>query len=115
MKTSTTTSQPKINWRLKKNDMVRVLRGRDRGKKGKVLAVLPREGRIIVEGLNLVKKHVRAKRQNQKGQRVSIAAPLPIAGVQLICPQCKKAVRVGVTRANKQRQRVCKKCQAIID
>lgn len=101
--------------KIKRNDTVRVLRGKDAGKRGKVLAVLPQEERVVVEGLNMVKKHVKARRGGQKGQRVSIAAPLRIANVQLICTQCKKGTRVGITRENGVRQRVCKHCKATIE
>ncbi len=95
--------------------MVRVLRGKDAGEQAKVLAVLPKEGRVVVEGLNMAKKHVRARSTSQKGQRVSIAAPIPVANVQLICSQCKKGTRVGITRENGVRQRVCKKCNSVIE
>lgn len=101
--------------KIKRNDTVRVLRGKDAGKRGKVLAVLPQEERLVVEGLNMVKKHVKSRRGGQKGQRVSIAAPLRIANVQLICTQCKKGTRVGITRENGVRQRVCKHCKATIE
>lgn len=101
--------------KIKINDTVRVLRGKDAGKKGKVLAVLPKAQTAVVEGLNMVKKHVKAKSGGQKGQRVSIAAPLRIANVQLICTQCKKGTRVGITRENGVRNRVCKHCKAVIE
>ncbi len=116
MKQQATTKTSSIQrWRLRKGDNVLVLRGRDRGRKGKVMVILPADGTVLVEGINLVKKHVRPKRQGEKGQRVSIPAPLPVSNVQLICKQCKKATRVGITRTNEQRQRVCKQCQAVID
>lgn len=101
--------------RIKRNDTVRILRGKDRGKKGIVTAVLPRPGRVVVEGMGMVKKHVRARRSGEKGQRVSVAAPLRIANVQLVCPQCKKGTRVGISREGGSRQRVCKACQAVIE
>lgn len=101
--------------KIKQADTVRILRGKDAGKKGKVLAVLPIDGRVVVEGMNMVKKHVKARQGGQKGQRVSIAAPLPIANVQLICTQCKKGTRIGITRENGVRQRVCKHCNSVIE
>jgi large subunit ribosomal protein L24 len=101
--------------KIKRKDTVRILRGKDAGKKGTVAAVLPLEGRVVVEGLNMVKKHVKARRGGQKGQRVSIAAPLRISNVQLICTQCKKGTRVGITRENGVRARICKKCNATIE
>ena len=101
--------------KIKKGDTVRILRGKDRGKKGKVVAVVPLEERLVVEGLNMVKRHVKARRSNEKGQRVEVAAPVRIANVQLICPQCKKGTRVGITRADGKAVRVCKQCKANID
>lgn len=101
--------------KIKRNDTVRILRGKDAGKKGKVLAVLPFAQTVVVEGMNMVKKHVKAKKGGQKGQRVSIAAPLRVANVQVICTQCKKGTRVGITRENGVRQRVCKHCNAVIE
>ncbi|MEK7499429.1 MAG: 50S ribosomal protein L24 [Patescibacteria group bacterium] len=101
--------------KIKRGDSVQILRGRDAQKKGKVLAVLPKAYTVVVEGLNMVKKHVKAKSGGQKGQRVSIAAPIRIANVQLICTQCKKGTRVGITRENGVRSRVCKQCKATIE
>jgi large subunit ribosomal protein L24 len=101
--------------KIKRNDTVRILRGKDAGKKGKVLAVLPQAQTVVVEGMNMVKKHVKAKSGGQKGQRVSIAAPLRVANVQVVCTQCKKGTRVGITRENGVRQRVCKHCNAVIE
>jgi large subunit ribosomal protein L24 len=98
--------------KLKTGDTVRVILGKDRGKKGKVLAVLPRGGRIIVEGISMVKKHVRARRAGEKGQRVAVAAPLPLSNVQFVCPQCKRGARLGIKRANGERIRVCRNCEA---
>ncbi len=101
--------------KIKQGDTVRILRGKDAGKRGKVLAVLPRAETVVVEGMNMVKKHVKAKSGGQKGQRVSIAAPIRIANVQVVCTQCKKGTRVGITRENSVRSRVCKKCKSIIE
>ncbi len=101
--------------RIRRGDTVRVVTGKDKGKKAKVMAVLPKEDKVLVEGVNMVKKHVRPKRSGEKGQRVSVAAPVHISNVQLVCPSCKKSSRVGVKRQDRRRQRVCKKCQAVID
>jgi large subunit ribosomal protein L24 len=100
--------------RLKQGDTVRILLGKDRGKKGKVMAVLPADGKILVEGINMVKKHIRPRKSGEKGQRVSVAAPMQISNVQLICSACKKGTRIGVKRENGERQRICKKCNAEI-
>jgi large subunit ribosomal protein L24 len=105
---------------VKKGDTVLVLVGKDRGKTGKILAMLPREGRVLVEGLNIVKKHIRPRRSGEKGQRVEVPAPMPISRVMLVCPSCGKATRVGVRRTQPQehakakRERICKKCSAVI-
>ena len=98
--------------RIKQGDTVRILLGKDRGKKAKVMAVLPAAGRILVEGVNMVKKHIRPRRSGEKGQRVSVAAPMQISNVQLICSACKKGTRVGIENVDGQRRRMCKKCQA---
>ena len=107
------TTQPAKS-KVVRGDTVRILSGKDKGKKGAVTAVLREDNRVIVEGVNMIKKHVRARRAGEKGQRVSVAAPLHISNVQLICPSCKKGARVGISRDGGQRERVCKKCQAAI-
>jgi large subunit ribosomal protein L24 len=101
--------------KVRRGDTVVLLRGRDRGKQGKIMATLPREGRLIVEGLNMVKKHVKPRRSNEKGQRVSIAAPIQVGNVQVVCPQCNKATRVAIRRgANGERERACKHCSSVM-
>ena len=101
--------------KIRRGDTVRVLLGKDRGKKGSVLAVLPEKGTVLVEGINMVHKHVRARRAGEKGQRVQVAAPLNLSNVQVVCPSCKKGARIGITRdASGVASRVCKKCEAVI-
>ncbi len=101
--------------KVRRGDTVKVLRGRDRGKEGKIMAVIFKERRVIVEGLNMVSQHVKPRRSNEKGQRVRIAAPLQVSNVQVICPQCRKATRITIRRnEDGSRDRVCKKCQAVI-
>lgn len=109
VETSSTTKM-----KIRRGDTVTVLRGKDRGKTGKIMAVFPRANRVLVEGINLVKKHVRPKRAGEKGQRVHVASTLPTANVQLICPNCKKPTRVSFTFENDAKLRQCKKCQAVI-
>lgn len=99
--------------KIRKGDSVLVMTGKDRGKTGKVLAAFPREGRLLVEGRNMVKKHLRPRRRGEKGQRVEVPAPVPVSRVMLVCPSCGKATRVGIVRApGAARQRQCKKCRA---
>lgn len=104
-----------IKFKIRSGDTVRVLRGKDKGKQGKVLSVFPKESRLVVEGMNIVHKHVRPRRSGEKGQRVQVPAPVRISNVQLVCPQCKKGTRIGIRRVGDQRERICKKCQAVIN
>ncbi|MBI4022354.1 MAG: 50S ribosomal protein L24 [Candidatus Andersenbacteria bacterium] len=99
---------------IRRGDIVKVLLGRDRGKTGKVLSVLPREGRVLVEGVNIVHRHIRPRKSGERGQRVSLSAPLAQARVQLVCPSCKRATRARVQMDAGGRQRVCRKCSAVI-
>lgn len=100
--------------RIKKGDNVKMLIGKDRGKSGKVLHVFPQEGRIVAEGLNKVKKHLRAKKQGQKGQIIEKERAVNISNVQLICTKCGKPTRVGHRIEGDKKVRVCKKCGGII-
>ncbi|MEW6075133.1 MAG: 50S ribosomal protein L24 [Candidatus Omnitrophota bacterium] len=100
--------------KIKKNDTVQVLKGKDRGKKGKVLKAIG-ESRIIIEGINLVKKSVRKKQQDQQGGIVSIEAPLAIANVILVCKNCNKPTRVGIkVSKDGSKTRVCKQCKGTL-
>lgn len=100
--------------KIRKNDNVKILSGKDRGKTGKVLRVLPTAEKALVEGLNLVKKHVRPRKQGEKGQRVSVPATLDISNLMLICPKCSKAARIGYKQGEKNKFRICKKCKSEI-
>ena len=96
--------------RIKKNDIVLVISGKDRGRKGKVIEVFPKQGRIVIEGINLRKKHVKPKKSGEKGQIVETPALLNASDVKLICPKCGKAVRTGYKMEGKKKYRACKKC-----
>lgn len=101
--------------KLRRGDIVRILRGKDRGKTGQILAVVPKQSRLLVEGVNVVKKHVRARRAGEKGQRVSVASPLPYSNAQLVCPACKRGTRVQRRRAaDGLFERVCRHCHEVI-
>lgn len=96
---------------IKKGDTVAVIAGKDRGKTGKVMKVLPKENRLIVENLNLRKRHVRPKRQGQKGQTVETAAPIHTSNVQILCKNCGSKTRIGKKiLEDKTKIRICKKC-----
>ncbi|MBL7053918.1 50S ribosomal protein L24 [Patescibacteria group bacterium] len=100
--------------KIKKNDIVKILSGKDKGKQGKVLRVLPAQNKIVIEGLNLSVKHVRPKKAEEKGQRIKMAMPLSLSNVTLICPRCKKTVRVGYkVLKNGNKRRFCRKCKDV--
>jgi large subunit ribosomal protein L24 len=102
---------------IKKNDQVTVLTGRDRGKRGRVLRVIPDKARVIVEGVNLIKRHTRANPQrNVKGGIVEREAAIHASNVQLVCPECGSVSRTGRQRLDDGRSvRVCVKCKGVVD
>jgi large subunit ribosomal protein L24 len=103
--------------RIKRGDTVEVVSGRDKGMRGEVLRVLPRDERLVIRGIALRKKH---QRQIQAAGRtmspgiIQFEAPVHISNVMLVCPKCSEITRVGVLREDGERKRVCKKCQSII-
>ena len=98
--------------KIKKGDKILVVRGKDRGKTGKVSRTDAVKNKLVVEGINLHKKHVKPKKSGEKGQRVEVAAPLSISNVKIICPKCGKAARIGVKiLETKEKVWVCKKCK----
>lgn len=96
--------------KIHKNDQVLVISGKDRGRKGKIIRVFPKEGKVIVEGINLRKKHVKPKKSGEKGQIVETPAPLNVSDIKLICSKCGKLTRVGYKIEGKRKYRICKKC-----
>ena len=97
---------------VKTNDTVVVLSGKDKGKQGKVLQVSPKEGKVIVEGLNVVTKHVKPRRQGEQGGIVEAEAAMYASKVQLICPKCGKATRIAHKILDDgSKVRVCKSCE----
>jgi large subunit ribosomal protein L24 len=97
--------------KIKKGDRVEVLTGKDRGKKGEVMHALPKEGKVIVDGVNVARKHQRATRATMQGGIIDKDMPIPVANVALICPSCGKRTRVGYRFDNDgTKVRTCKKC-----
>ncbi len=96
--------------RIKKGDKIKVLSGKDRGKIGSVLTVLPKKGKILVEGINIIKKHSKPKKEGEKGQLIEKPAPFPISKAMLICPHCSKPTRVTYIWEGENKIRACKKC-----
>jgi large subunit ribosomal protein L24 len=102
---------------IKKNDNVIVIAGRDAGKRGRVLRVVPDKRRVIVEGVNFIKRHTRPDpRRNVKGGIVQREAPFSAANVQLVCPECGARTRIGRRLLDDGRRvRYCVKCKGVVD
>ena len=101
--------------KIKKGDKIRILAGKDKGKTGKVLQVFNQRNKISIEGMNLLFKNMRPKKQKQKGQRIQFPAPLAVSNVALVCPKCNKTTRISYKILdNKKRVRICKKCKDLI-
>jgi len=99
--------------KIRKGDIVQAIKGKDSGKKGKVLEILSK--RALIEGINLVKKHKRQTRQDQQGGIVSIEAPISISNLMYFCKSCNRGVRVGFSVAkDKTKNRICKSCKETI-
>jgi len=96
--------------RIKKGDTVQVLSGNDKGKKGEVLELIPKTEKIIVKDVNVRKKHVKARKQGEESGILSIECPIHSSKVNVVCPKCNKATRIGYTVEKDEKVRVCKKC-----
>ena len=100
---------------IKKNDAVKVLAGKDKGKTGKVLKVYPAANRAIVQGINFTKKHARRTRQNEQGGIVQREAPVQISNLAVVCKGCSRTTRVGVdVLKDGSKVRYCKKCKEVL-
>jgi len=101
---------------VKKDDMVMVIAGKEKGKSGKVVRVFPDKGRVVVESLNMVKRHTRPNRSNAEGGIVEKEAAIDVSNVLLLCGACNKASRTGVRiLEDGTKTRYCKKCNEIVD
>ncbi len=102
---------------IRKNDQVVVRAGKDRGKRGRVLSVLPEKNRVIVEGVNLIKRHTKPNPQkNIKGGIVEREAAIHASNVQLVCPECGAMTRIGRKVLDDGRKvRICRKCEGVVD
>ena len=97
--------------KIKKNDNVLVTKGKDRGKKGKVVRVLQESNKVVVGGINVMKKHQKPKKGGEKGKTISVEFPINVANVALVCPKCSAPTRVGYKKLeNGEKARACKKC-----
>ncbi|TFH37746.1 MAG: 50S ribosomal protein L24 [Anaerolineales bacterium] len=104
--------------KIKRGDQVEVISGRDKGAQGEVIRVLPKNLAVVIQGVNVRKKH---QRQIQAGGRtmspgvIQFEAPIHVSNIMLVCPKCKELTRVGMRRGENSIQRICKKCQAVVD
>ena len=96
--------------RIKKGDNVQVLSGNDKGKTGEVLEVSPKDDKIIVKGVNVRKKHVKARKQGEESGILSIECSIPASKVNVVCPKCGKATKIGYSTEKNKKVRICKKC-----
>ena len=99
--------------KLKTNDKVIVTAGKDRGKQGKIIQVFS-SGKVVVEGVNILKKHIRSRKEGQKGQTIELPAPLSKSNVAIFCERCQRAVKTGYRQEADKKIRFCKKCNEVI-
>jgi large subunit ribosomal protein L24 len=101
--------------KLQTGDIVKIVRGKDNGRTGKIEKVFPKEAKVIVEGVNQYKRHVKSQMPGQKSEIITLTKPLPVSNVMLQCPKCKKPARVGYKLLKDgNKTRFCKKCNAEI-
>ena len=100
--------------KIKKGDTVQVLSGNDKGKKGEVLEVIPKTESVVVKGVNVRKKHVKARKQGEESGILSIECAVLANKVNVVCPKCGKATRIGYSEEKGEKVRICKKCGAKI-
>jgi large subunit ribosomal protein L24 len=112
-------------WKIKKGDKVQITCGKDKGKTGKVLQVFPNDNKASIEGINILIKHLRPRRQGEAGQRIEFPAPMDISNLAPVCPKCGKVTsrvghkhidkKISESKTKKKKVRVCKKCGEPID
>jgi len=102
--------------KIRKNDSVVIITGKDRGKKGKVRRAFPKENKVVVEGLNMIKQHSRLRGRARQAGIIEMEAPIPVSKVMLLCNKCGKATRVGFdSLADGKKVRICRSCKELID
>jgi large subunit ribosomal protein L24 len=102
--------------KIRKNDTVLVIAGKDKGKRGKVRFAYPKKQRVLVEGVNFVKKHSRARGQVRQAGIIDLEAPIHVSNVMLVCQKCDRPTRVGFTFLEDGRKvRICRSCKEVID
>lgn len=106
--------------KVKTGDKVVIRKGKDRGKTGKIIQVFPANDRVVVEGLNTMKRHLRPQRRGEKGQAIEYSSPMAAANVSFVCPKCEKPARLGVKMVKdpsgqQKKLRVCQKCKETLE
>ncbi|MBR4425954.1 MAG: 50S ribosomal protein L24 [Oscillospiraceae bacterium] len=99
---------------IRKDDKVIVLSGKDKGKEGKVLSAMPKEGKVIVEGVSVASRHMKPRKQGEEGGIVKMETPIYVSKVMVVCPKCGKPTRVAHKLEGGKSVRVCKKCGATL-
>lgn len=100
--------------KIKLNDHVQVIAGKDKGKKGKIIKVLRKQDAIVVEKVNLHTKYIK-KKENKPGEKIQLESPIHVSNVMIICPKCGKTARLGYRKLDKKKkQRICKKCKEAV-
>jgi large subunit ribosomal protein L24 len=100
--------------KLKKGDTVYIISGKDKGKTGKITRALPADGKIIVEGVNIKKRHQKPRRERQKGQIVEFASPVDVSNAMIVDPKTQKPTRIGTRMENKKKVRIAKKSNTVV-
>jgi len=105
-----------VGLRIKKGDTVTVITGKNKGKSGRVLSVSVAQGRLLIEGINIVKKHMKPNKKYTQGGIIEKEAPVNISNVMLLCPKCSKPTRIAAAGLDSDKKtRMCKKCKEVID
>lgn len=97
--------------KLKRDDDVIIVKGKDKGKRGKIEKVFSKDNMVLVPGVNLYKRHYKSKVQNKPSEIIQITKPFAVGNVALVCPNCHKITRIGYKMENKEKVRICKKCK----
>ena len=100
-----------MNMKIKKGDTVKVMVGKDRGKEGKVEKLFPHQGRVVLPGLNMYKRHMKRRGEGKQGGIIDISRPFAVANLALICPKCHQVTRAGFKLVNDKKMRICRKCE----
>lgn len=100
--------------KLKKGDLIKVIKGKDKGKEGKIEKTFPKINKVLINNVNQFKRHLKARSQSQPSEIITLTKPMPVTNVSLICPKCHLQTRVGYIQVKDKKNRICKKCKAEI-